>query len=323
MKVSFTNYDPGMPRTIYYELFAQAVRRNPRFVEDAAQADLCLPAEDVALETNWPRYGVQSSAFIRGGWNGGKYNEYLGQLVRQSRPLCIVNMHPFLRLPQALRDKTNIFVSDVSLAIWERLLNPRTISMPALPLAVGKSGMPRKSILASFRGVSSHPCRERLRQIHDGTDIICEIVPKANHCGQVDAIAGKVDLRYATLMEASDFAFVPRGDRLFSYRLLEAMSFGCIPVILSDGWILPFDRSVTWHAIGLQLPENEIHNIPRLLKAFPRDRIAEIQSSIILAYRTNFVDLDKIVESLLSEMEWLAFRERTTGAPRSASFASP
>ena len=32
------------------------------------------------------------------------------------------------------------------------------------------------------------------------------------------------------------FAFVPRGDALFSYRLLEVMARGAIPVILSDGW---------------------------------------------------------------------------------------
>jgi len=74
MKVSFAVPEPAMARTVYYELFSDAVRRNPRFVEDPAMADICLPAEDTAVETNWPRFGDQTSAYIRGGYDGEQLN---------------------------------------------------------------------------------------------------------------------------------------------------------------------------------------------------------------------------------------------------------
>ena len=44
----------------------------------------------------------------------------------------------------------------------------------------------------------------------------------------------------AGLLSRAKFGFVPRGDAIFSYRLLETMSFGVIPVIIADGWALPF-----------------------------------------------------------------------------------
>ena len=98
-------------------------------------------------------------------------------------------------------------------------------------------------------------------------------------------MAGAKDDSYAELMAASAFAFIPRGDALFSYRLLEAMSYGCIPVILSDNWVLPFDRTIAWTDIALHVPENGVPLLPQLLRAFEPQRIAEIQQAVVGTYR--------------------------------------
>ena len=61
MKISMTLEDASMPRTVYWQLFREALQRNPRYVADPLQADLLFPAEDTALETNWPRYPIASA----------------------------------------------------------------------------------------------------------------------------------------------------------------------------------------------------------------------------------------------------------------------
>lgn len=303
MKISFAVPDPAMPRTVYYDLFCNAVRSNARFVEQAVAADICLPAEDIALETNWPRYGDQASAFLRGRFDGDRLNVYVNALSGYPGRLCVVNMHPFVRWPQLMAQRNSVIVADISLACWERLLNPRTISMPALPILAGPCEVAPKSVLASFRGIASHPCREGLRAIHDGTMIRCEFVDRVNHVGRIDATAGKTDTAYTELLAASTFAFVPRGDAMFSYRLLEAMSFGCIPVILSDNWVLPFDRTINWSLIGLHLSEKDAASLPALLRSFSTERISFIQQNVMRIYRRHFINLDAIVETLFGEIE--------------------
>ncbi len=305
MKVSFIHSDPTMHQAVFWSLFSQALARNHRYVEDPAQADMVFPAEDIAHETNWPCFGAGEAAYIRGQWDPERHVSYIKQLLSVDRPLCIVNMNPFTRIAKTFKDRRNTYVADVSLAEWERAMNPRTISMPALPVTVGTMRQGPRVVLASFRGAMSHPCREGLALLHDGNNYICQIVDPVHHVGRVDSQKGVVDQRYVDLLDASLFSFVPRGDALFSYRFLEAMSFGCIPIVLSDGWVLPFDRLIDWNSILVRVPEQMAGEMNAILGTFTLDRVDAMQRALQAAWIEKFSTMDAIVEALLQELEGL------------------
>lgn len=298
-----------MPRTEFYERLRGCVQDHPWFRQEAAR--LVIPAEDTAQETNWPRYGNPASAYVRGSRPDlkpdGVLTRYLNAIVRhaQAHPeqrVLVINMHPFVRLPQILKPFANIVVADGSLAGFERSLNPRTLSMPALPIVRPARSEPvERTILASFQGAPSHPVRTALAAVHDGRDIIVNLIDPKNHLGRIDATAGRTDTGYEDLLDRSVFSFVPRGDALFSYRLLEVMARGSIPVILSDGWVLPFDRTVDWPSLSVRVQHDAVAQIPAILRAFSSADVDLLQTNLRLTYEAVFADLDRIVARMIDE----------------------
>lgn len=306
--------DDSIARTEYYERLAAAVRRHAWF-RDAGTPDLAMPAEDTAQETNWPRYGARNSAYIRGeplGFSAGSplvaYLNRVADFARQNpgRRVLIVNMHAFVRLAAMVRGFPNVIVADGSLAAFERAANPRTISMPALPIVRARPDPAgERPILASFQGAPSHPVRQALAGIDNGKDIVVRLIDPRNHVGRIDAIAGKTDTSYEDLLDRSVFSFVPRGDALFSYRLLEVMARGSIPVILSDGWVLPFDRTVDWPSLSVSVHHEAVGQIPALLRGFSPADVDRLRTNVATTYRTVFSDLDRIADAMLAEADRL------------------
>jgi len=299
------------PRTVFHAELLKAIRRNPRFRHSGGK--LVIPAEDTAQETNWPRYGNQASAYVRGASHDlspdGALNGYLNDIsayaaAHADQTLLVVNMHPFVRLPIFFRAAPNIMVADGCLAGHERRLNPRTISMPALPMVSEAAGGGTRDILASFQGADSHPVRRVLAEFADRPGFAVHLVdPRERHMGKIDILAGRTDPDYQELLDRSVFAFVPRGDALFSYRLLEVMARGAIPVVLSDGWVLPFDRLIDWERVALRFHHDAVREIPALLESMAPEEIAGLQAGVHLVYAEHLSGLDRIVETMFAEAE--------------------
>lgn len=108
---------------------------------------------------------------------------------------------------------------------------------------------------------------------------------------------------FVDLMKESTFCLTPRGRRLGSFRFLEALSFGCIPVILSDGWVEPFDELIDWSTATVQFSENMLLHVPDMLRDIDARMITSMRKNCRELYEQYFSTIEKIILTTLEIIE--------------------
>ncbi|KAF7039578.1 hypothetical protein CFC21_049546 [Triticum aestivum] len=78
-------------------------------------------------------------------------------------------------------------------------------------------------------------------------------------------------------MQRSVFCLCPLGWAPWSPRLVEAVVFGCIPVIIADDIVLPFADAIPWEEIGVFVPEEDVPRLDSILTSIPTEDILRKQ----------------------------------------------
>ena len=96
---------------------------------------------------------------------------------------------------------------------------------------------------------------------------------------------------------------------LHSSRLLEALAAGAVPVVVSDGWVLPFEHDglVDWPSVALRLPERDAPFVASVLRNVSDERWCAMRAAGRRAYATA---LSKPVDALLDVLDARAARRR-------------
>jgi glucuronyl/N-acetylglucosaminyl transferase EXT1 len=182
-------------------------------------------------------------------------------------------------------------------------LRPK-MSLYGRTVTTGKPAADRP-LLVSFRGsltdesaphiqsgftrgtTSNHKLRRQLASLNDDEkgDIVVQV-------GDLDRSRLKESAYWSdfgSLLLDSKFQLVPRGKGLHSHRLLESLAAGSIPVLLADGYVLPFDDIIDWSNAIVRVAEAEWRQIPKILRALLPRRIHELQCNCLFIYRNFFM----------------------------------
>ncbi|XP_017769773.1 PREDICTED: exostosin-1-like, partial [Nicrophorus vespilloides] len=104
---------------------------------------------------------------------------------------------------------------------------------------------------------------------------------------------------YEVLLQNSTFCLVPRGRRLGSFRFLEVLQAGCIPVLLSNGWALPFAQVIDWSKSVLWADERLLLQVPNVVRSISATRILELRQQSQVLWERYFSSIEKIVFTTL------------------------
>lgn len=100
---------------------------------------------------------------------------------------------------------------------------------------------------------------------------------------------------YETLLQNSTFCLVPRGRRLGSFRFLEALQAGCIPVLLSNSWALPFQSKIDWSQAVIWSDERLLLQVPDIIRSITPSQIFALRQQSQILWDRYLSSIEKIV----------------------------
>ncbi|PON42723.1 Exostosin-like [Parasponia andersonii] len=174
----------------------------------------------------------------------------------------------------------------------------RDVSLPEINLPPGTLGPPNlgqapsgRPILAFFAGGVHGFIRQRLLQHWKDKDDEVQVHEKLLK-----------PQGYNVLMGQSKFCLCPSGYEVASPRLVEAINVGCVPVIISDNYSLPFSDVLNWSQFSVQIPVSKIPEIKTILKGISNKeylkmykRVSKVKRHFVLNRPTQPFDVIHMV----------------------------
>ena len=105
------------------------------------------------------------------------------------------------------------------------------------------------------------------------------------------------------LISNSTFCLVPRGRRLGSFRFIETLEAGCVPVLLSNGWQLPFAEVIDWSEAVVEADERLLLQVPEILHSVSPARIFAMRQQTQVLWDRYLSSIEKIVTTTMEVSE--------------------
>ncbi|KAM0969314.1 hypothetical protein COP2_017970 [Malus domestica] len=152
----------------------------------------------------------------------------------------------------------------------------RDVSMPEVYVLPRELGPPdlgqapnNRQILAFFAGRVHGPIRTVLLHYWKDKDDEVQVHEKLPQ-----------DQNYTKLMGQSKYCLCPSGFEVASPRAVEAIHAGCVPVLISDNYTLPFNDVLDWSQFSVQIPVAKIPEIKTILRAIPYENYLKMQKRV-------------------------------------------
>lgn len=88
------------------------------------------------------------------------------------------------------------------------------------------------------------------------------------------------DKSYSEMMKRSKYCLCPSGYEVASPRVVEAIYAECVPVLISQNYILPFSDVLDWTTFSVQVSLTEIPNLKKILMEIPYEKYLQMHEGV-------------------------------------------
>ncbi|KAL0311958.1 UNVERIFIED_CONTAM: putative glycosyltransferase [Sesamum radiatum] len=147
------------------------------------------------------------------------------------------------------------------------------VQSPRNPLRqLGGKPPSKRRILAFFAGNMHGYLRPILLKYWENKD------PDMKIFGPIPKVKGQMS--YAQYMKSSKYCICAKGFEVNSPRVVEAIFYECVPVIISDNFVPPFFETLNWESFAVFVLEKDIPNLKNILLSISKKRYLEMQQRV-------------------------------------------
>lgn len=88
------------------------------------------------------------------------------------------------------------------------------------------------------------------------------------------------NMTYVEHMKRSKYCICPRGYEVNSPRVVEAIFYECVPVIIADNYVPPFFEVLNWEAFSVTVPEKDVSRLKEILVSIPEEKYLFLQKGV-------------------------------------------
>lgn len=80
---------------------------------------------------------------------------------------------------------------------------------------------------------------------------------------------------------------------------MEAMAANCIPVVVIDSPVMPYDNVIDWKRAAIFVMEDYLHTVMEVVKKVSKRKVAEMRKQVRFLYQRYFSSVERIAEVTL------------------------
>ncbi|XP_063362663.1 exostosin-2 [Cydia amplana] len=120
----------------------------------------------------------------------------------------------------------------------------------------------------------------------------------ADHSKRCEYVTGRI-FNYPEVLKDGMFCLVIRSARLSQAMLMDIIASQCIPIIVADSIVMPFNSHVDWNKIAIFVPEENLKNVLKIVHAVSEERRGELFWQQRWVYERYFSSIQKITMTML------------------------
>ena len=248
------NPDDGNYQFIIEALFAQFLEQVPILTDNIDEADVVyLDFFPTYLRFSHRNHDIRVNLSY-------SYFSYLKEHGLLEKELFLLSVHP-------KKDIENNFLVGIRGA-FESLRKPHYFTIPYLtnfphfPASEVNFSAPRKNFV--FLSGSYRHQRKQIFDIMATMNNSVSVVMNRDNRKEIRRQVHNVPY----IMSQTKYCLIPYGDSPTSKRFFDSVIYGCIPVIISDNYEIPFHKTqLNWDNCVIRIPEKKVKSFPSILNS--------------------------------------------------------